>query len=189
VKPLIIALMLGFVTVATVVGFGLYDVAADRPHWNSTKWLLETARDRAIARRAQDIIVPQLKPMDNQTLIEAVVGFANMCVGCHTPPGGSPNALALGLNPPAPDLVDAARRRPTTELFWITKHGIRMTGMPAWSVTHSDKELWSLVNLILKFPEFGETEYMELLETGRASGIEHHHNHDHNHDHSDHGHN
>ena len=26
------------------------------------------------------------------------------------------------------------------ELFWVTKHGIKMTGMPAWGATHGDTD-------------------------------------------------
>ena len=31
------------------------------------------------------------------------------------------------------------------ELLWITKHGIRMTGMPAFGITHDDEEIWKIV--------------------------------------------
>jgi mono/diheme cytochrome c family protein len=35
-----------------------------------------------------------------------------------------------------------------SQLFWIIKHGIRNTGMPAWSSMLSDEEIWQLVSLL-----------------------------------------
>jgi hypothetical protein len=46
------------------------------------------------------------------------------------------------LYPPSPDLAKAAALYSPAELFWIIKHGIKMTGMPAWN-DHSDDELWT----------------------------------------------
>lgn len=107
-----------------------------------------------------------------------MVGYQDMCAACHTPPGDSPSALTRGLNPPAPDLAEAAQQRTPAELFWVTKHGIRMSGMPAWGPTHSDEELWPVVALVTRFPDFGGNDYGNLLEAAREAGVEHHHHHD-----------
>jgi hypothetical protein len=37
------------------------------------------------------------------------------------------------LYPSPPDLAKAALLYSSAELFWILEHGIKMTGMPAWS--------------------------------------------------------
>ena len=37
---------------------GLYNIAADVPHTQPVYWLLETARERSVAVRARDIVVP-----------------------------------------------------------------------------------------------------------------------------------
>jgi hypothetical protein len=37
---------------------GLYNIAADVPHTQPVYWLFETVRDRSIAARAHNIIVP-----------------------------------------------------------------------------------------------------------------------------------
>jgi mono/diheme cytochrome c family protein len=186
-----VLLALGLVAVAGPAAWvysGRVQVAADVEHHALTHWLLETARERAVARAARRV-QERLPALGKDQLLEAVAGFEDMCAGCHVPPGRAASALARGLNPAAPDLVRAARERTGAELFWVTRHGIRMTGMPAWGITHSDNELWPLVALILRFPEFGAGEYERLLEEAKAAGIEHDHDHDHGHHHEhDHGH-
>jgi hypothetical protein len=42
-----------------------------------------------------------------------------------------------GQYPRAPELRRKTNLTPA-EQFWIVKHGVKMTGMPAWGVTHDD---------------------------------------------------
>lgn len=184
-KVLIAALLLAMVGGGAAIYTGAYPVGAAEKHWPLTHRLLVAARERSVMRAARMVDEPQLL-LSEDMLLSAVVGFEDMCAVCHAPPGRSPTALARGLNPPAPDLAIAARERTAAELYWVTRHGIRMTGMPAWGVTHSDDELWPLVALIRHFPELGEGEYERLLATARAAGVDHDHEHEHSHD--DHAH-
>lgn len=78
-------------------------------------------------------------------------GCAAMYQECHLGPGVEPTPLHLGLNPTAPELLQAHDRGPKY-LFWTIKHGIRMTGMPAWGVTHADEELWDVVAFLQRMP-------------------------------------
>jgi len=43
------------------------------------------------------------------------------------------------------------------------KHGIKITGMPAWGVTHSDKPLWDVVAFLQKLPELTPDQYRTLV--------------------------
>jgi hypothetical protein len=47
---------------AAAVGIyaGLYNIAADVPHTQPVYWLFETVRDRSIAARARNTIVPNV---------------------------------------------------------------------------------------------------------------------------------
>ena len=185
-----IKLFIGFLVLAVLgTGAWLYTgavpVGADQDHWRITYWLLETVRERSVSRAARDVEVHLPRELEGEALLTAVAGYEDMCAACHAPPGRSPSALAQGLNPPAPDLARVAGERTPAELFWVTRHGIRMTGMPAWGETHSDEELWPLVALMLRFPELADGEYDQLLEEAVAAGIEHHHDHDHDHHHHD----
>jgi hypothetical protein len=63
------------------------------------------------------------------------------------------------------------------ELFWIMKHGIRMTGMPAWG-DHSDDELWATVAFIEKLPGMTEQDYAKLVAASRAQAGHPHESHE-----------
>ena len=54
----------------------------------------------------------------------------------------------------------------------MTKNGIKMTGMPAWGVTHDDDAIWPVVAFITKLPELDATQYQALL--AHAKGMGHH---------------
>ena len=45
----------------------------------------------------------------------------------------------------------------------MAKHGIKMTGMPAWGVTHSDKLLWDVVAFLQKLPKLTPDQYRALV--------------------------
>ena len=55
--------------------------------------------------------------------------FAEHCAVCHGAPGVPKGDNANGLYPQPPDLAITAKRYTGGELFWIIKHGIKMTGM------------------------------------------------------------
>ncbi|MFU8832924.1 MAG: c-type cytochrome [Wenzhouxiangella sp.] len=176
---------------------GRLNIAADEAHWPITDRILGAVRENSVNRQARGVEPRRPELIDELEMFEAIIGYEDMCAVCHTPPGGSSTAMARGLNPPPPDLADAVGERTPAELFWVTKHGIRMTGMPAWGLTHSDDELWPLIALITRFPDFADADYGDLLAAAREAGVEHHHHHhddehehehehDHEHDHHDH---
>ena len=148
---------------AAAVGIysGLYNIAADVPHTQPLYWLLETIRERSVEARARDIIVPNdLK--DPNRISRGAGQYADMCSGCHLAPGMKRTEISQGLYPRAPEL-----RRTTTltpeEQFWVVKHGIKMTGMPAWGVTHADDLLWDVVAFVRKLPELSPEQYETLV--------------------------
>jgi mono/diheme cytochrome c family protein len=124
----------------------------------------------SIARHSRDIEVPDLT---DETLVSAGVNdFDAMCVACHGAPGRSPDAVGNGLNPPAPDLAESGSQMSPAELFWVTKHGVKMTGMPAWGATHDDDALWPVVAFMTRLPELNAASYQALLVS--AQGMGHH---------------
>jgi len=90
--------------------------------------------------------------------------YADMCSGCHLAPGMKRTEISQGLYPRAPEL-----RRTTTltpeEQFWVVTHGIKMTGMPAWGVTHDDALLWDVVAFVRKLPELTPEQYKTLVKS------------------------
>ena len=153
-----------------VIATGWYNVAATEPHLEMTRAILATVTKRSVGVRARDIRAPDLSTPD---LVRAgAAHYAENCALCHGAPGREPDELAKGLTPPPPDLAKAARDWSPPELYWIVKHGIRMTGMPAWGPTHSDDELWAIVAFLVRLPRMSAQEYGALTEGAKER---HHH--------------
>jgi mono/diheme cytochrome c family protein len=95
-----------------------------------------------------------------------------MCTGCHLAPGLPENEMRPGLNPKPPLLAHGAPGDPAEE-FWIVKHGIKMTAMPAWGRTHSDAEMWNIVAFLQLLPKLSPQQYRALV--AKAAG---HHQHE-----------
>ena len=53
------------------------------------------------------------------------------------------------------------------ELFWIVKHGIKYTGMPAWPGQARDDEVWAMVAFLRRLPQMSVDEYRSMAEGGR----------------------
>ena len=109
---------------------------------------------------------------DDALVFAGANDFNSMCLGCHGAPGQPPKAMGLGLNPSPPDLAKSALEMSSAELFWVTKYGIKMTGMPSWGATHDDDSIWPVVAFIMKLPDLGVTQYQDLLIN--AKGMGHH---------------
>ncbi len=165
-----IAVAIGVIAVIGFAYSGIYDVSAASSHGSIVNWLLSTTSHSSIERQAKDIEVPSL---NGDALARAGVNdFNGMCAGCHGAPGQDPEAMGQGLNPPPPDLAESAAEMSPAELFWVTKNGIKMTGMPAWGATHDDDAIWPVVAFMTRLPELDESGYQELLAS--AEGLGHH---------------
>lgn len=161
-KTLINALIVLVVLAAAAAAFfysGAYNVAADEPHWRITERVLTLLRERSIEARAGELVPPDLS--DEKRIATGAGEYAEMCQSCHLAPGLADTELRKGLYPRPPDLARQSRRDPR-EAFWIVKHGIKTTGMPAWGPTHDDDTLWSLVAFLQTLPGMDEKRYREL---------------------------
>jgi mono/diheme cytochrome c family protein len=147
---------------------GIYNVAATDPHWGITRWAMETVRTRSIKAHAAGIQVPPGLG-DPPNIAMGVDHFAAHCAVCHGAPGVPKSDIAHGLYPPPPDLAVTASEYSPAELFWILKHGIKMSGMPAWN-DHSDAELWATVAFLQRLPGMSEQDYATLLMASIAHG-------------------
>ena len=140
---------------------GLYNIAADVPHTQPVYWLLDTIGQRSVVARARDIVVPN--DLDDANRISKGAGqYAEMCSGCHLAPGMKRTEISQGLYPRAPELRRGTDLTPA-EQFWIVKHGLKMTGMPAWGVTHDDELLWDVVAFVRNLPELTPDQYEALV--------------------------
>jgi len=141
------------------IAVGGYDIGADTPHWEMTRKVMEVVRDRSIAVRANQIEVPDLQ--DEQLVLKGAGQYAAMCVNCHLAPEQSDSEIRPGLYPKPPNLSEQ-RIDPKTA-FWVIKHGLKMTGMPAWGLGHDDATIWSIVAFVTKLPGLSAEHYKDLV--------------------------
>jgi len=139
---------------------GWYNVSAMNEESGIMKWVLSTTSDNSVESRSQDIPIPDL--VDSLMIKEGFEYYNEMCVSCHGAPGKEETELSKGLNPHAPYLVNYAKRMDPKIAFWITKNGIKMTGMPAWGKTHSDEQIWTIVAFMKKLPNISGEEYEKM---------------------------
>jgi hypothetical protein len=71
--------------------------------------------------------------------------------------------------PQPPVLTDSAKEWSPSELFWIIRNGIKMSGMPAWPA-RSDDDLWDIIAFLQKLPSMSEQEYANLVKEAIAAG-------------------
>jgi mono/diheme cytochrome c family protein len=156
----ILVVLSTIVAVSAVLYKGVFNVGADVPHSRVLYELLEFTRARSIAVRAQQIEVPPL--VDSTLVAQGARDYAEMCVECHLAPDTKESELRQGLYPKPPDLtkpIDAS----AAEMYWVIKHGIKMSAMPAWGRTHSDARIWAMVAFIKQLPTLNPEQYLELI--------------------------
>jgi mono/diheme cytochrome c family protein len=165
---LLTGLTLGFViAIAALIWSGLYNIGADDPHTRPIYAVLEFARDRSIARRAEAIPVPDLSAPE--AAAQGAGNYDAMCTGCHLTPGAPPTELSRGLYPAPPNLSQVAVD--PAEAFWIIKHGIKASGMPAWGESMDDAYIWNMVAFLQVLPKLDAAGYRDLV--ARSGGHAH----------------
>jgi mono/diheme cytochrome c family protein len=160
------ALVIAATLAALAIGGGLfiesgyYDIGADDHH---TKWalaIIERLRERSIEVRARTIEVPTTLE-DSRGIALGAQRYAALCAGCHLAPGATKSDIRSGLYPHPPNLAQEDVQ-PAPRAFWIIKHGIKMSAMPAWSKTLDDASIWDVVAFIRKMPAMTPETYREL---------------------------
>jgi len=202
----IVKLVVGLVIAGAAAGAGLvysgaYNMAADEPHWPPTERFLQTLRERSIAMRIQNVEVP-VDLGDAKRVTRGAGNYDAMCAGCHLRPGMDDSEIRKGLYPQPPKLTESGADRRTSGIgasaarqFWIIKHGIKASGMPAWSRGGvDDATIWDMVALLQKLPEFSAEDYAAAVAASEghthAGSADHHeapatqHEHKDDHEHS-----
>ncbi|MDH4583087.1 cytochrome c [Pseudomonas sp. BN415] len=161
IKTLAIASTAAVAGIMGAAYVGLFNVGADDPHWAPVHAFLTMARERSIAVRARDLEVPNLK---DEALIRAGAGnYNSMCIGCHLAPGVAQTELSQSLYPAPPNLAKVGVDGNPANAFWIIKHGIKATGMPAWGKSMGDQYIWGMVAFLQQLPSLDAEQYRALV--------------------------
>jgi cytochrome c553 len=121
---------------------------ADAKPSHMERWAASRSLDATIKREMPTQSNP-IPPTDTNYLA-AIKLYGENCSVCHGVPGERPSSIAIGLYQHAPQLAQhGVEDDEDGETFWKIKHGIRMTGMPAFTRTLADDQIWTLA-LFLK---------------------------------------
>ena len=136
---------------------GLYNIGADAPHSGLVYNALQELRERSIESRSRSIVPPA--DLSSPKRIAAGAGlYAGMCTGCHVGPGVEKSELSQGLYPQAPELARGTDLT-AAQQFWVIKHGVKLTAMPAWGKTHDDQLIWNMVAFLQALPKLSPEQY------------------------------
>jgi mono/diheme cytochrome c family protein len=143
-----------------VVYTGAFNVAATEDHTSLTRWAFDTAFRNSVERRASGSTAPgDITP----AMVEAgASAYKSMCQHCHAGPGVEREKWASGMRPRPPHLTEAAARWEIHQIFWIAKHGVKMTGMPAFGPSHEDQTLWGIAAFVSELPAMSPERYKQI---------------------------
>lgn len=140
------------IVVAALIGFGLLKSGfvpanADAKAGGLELWAAGTSLAATLKKDAPK--GPNPVPLTDANLVEGVKLYADHCAVCHGS-ARQASAIARGEYPAPPQLAaDGVEDDPEGYTYWKVKHGIRLTGMPAWTGTLDDRQIWTLA-LFLK---------------------------------------
>ena len=142
------------------VAAGLVPVAASQGHWDATRALLQFAMRRSVHTHTLGVQAP---PLDDPALVLKGAGhYASGCLPCHGAPGRGRARVVLGMTPKPPFLPAGTGALRDEELFWIVRHGIKYTAMPAWPALAREDEVWAMVAFLRAQPRMSAGEFRAL---------------------------
>jgi mono/diheme cytochrome c family protein len=156
----IILQTLGAVILATS---GIYNIAADQPHFEPVAWFLKTASAQSVRFHSRPERVPNLS--DASLVKQGFVLCRKNCQPCHGAPGVANDLAGRGINPKPPPLADLGNDWDDLQLFWTVSHGLKMSGMPAFDQRLSDRDRWATVAFLRRVVLLSPADYARLAAT------------------------
>ncbi|MEJ7930155.1 cytochrome c [Ramlibacter sp. AN1015] len=160
IAGLMAALAVLAVGALALVYSGSYNVAATEEHASLTRWAFDTTMRRSVRQRAEDF--QRTEAVTEAMLSAGARDYHATCQHCHGGPGARRADWAEAMRPRPPHLAEAAAEWEPGEIFWIVKHGIKMTGMPAFGPSHDDAALRSIVAFVKALPAMTPERYQAL---------------------------
>jgi len=144
---------------AAFIGSGVYNIGADDHHTKIALTIIEQLRERSIAARSSSIEAHFVE--DPVRIAAGAQHYSALCVGCHLAPGVTKSDVRRGLYPHPPNLAQEEPQQ-AQRAFWVIKHGIKMSAMPAWGMTLDDAAIWDTVAFMRKMPDMTPETYQHL---------------------------
>jgi cytochrome c553 len=149
-----------------VAASGIIPIPASSGHWPMTRWLLVFSMRRSVALHSMRIKAP---PLGERALVVKGAGAYDLsCRPCHGSPDIPHPRVAQAMLPRPPYLAPIIKEWTTPQLFYIVKHGVKFTGMPAWPAQTRDDEVWAVVAFLLELPKLDAAAYQRLAQSRGA---------------------
>ena len=140
---------------------GIVPIKASSGHWPITTWFLQLAKHRSVATHTLGLKAPALD--EPQLVLKGAGHYETGCRPCHGSPELRHPRIVQQMLPPPPYLPPRLSAWEPDELFYIVKHGIKFTGMPAWPARQRDDEVWAMVAFLRALPTLDAAAYRRLV--------------------------
>ena len=150
-RPFVAGMIVGGLLLTLVV-FGYFlagqaPVATDAEPMPFEKYLAKQALHKTLERN-----MPRSVPIpaDEANYLAGAESYKANCAFCHGLPGKPMTAIAKGMFPKPPELMQGkgVTDDPPEETYWKVVHGIRLTGMPGFRGNLSDTQAWQVSILL-----------------------------------------
>ena len=148
---------------------GIYNVAASDPHTKFTEWITHETMIHSARRHAASIEAP--RRFTAEQVAAGFCAYETHCVACHGAAAVAREQWVAGMEPSPPYLLDATSKWTRSELFWIVKNGIKMTGMPSWRDSMSDAQVWEVVAWLEASRRLPPRTYRQWRAQGRCGAV------------------
>jgi mono/diheme cytochrome c family protein len=138
---------------------GFAEVRGDLPPSNWEKAFMFSSAHASVRRHAPEL--PNPIPPTEGNLIAGAKIYSDECSGCHGAVGKA-DETGDSLYPPIPQLSVVGTTYTEAQIFWVAKHGIRLSGMFANGKWDSDQKLWTVAAYIKRIKSLPPRVQQEL---------------------------
>lgn len=139
---------------------GIIPIKASSGHWAITRWFLNFSKERSVSTHSLGTEVPPLG--EPRLILKGAGAYETNCKACHGSPSLENPRVAEFMTPRPPYLPTTLHKWDSEELFYIVKHGIKFTGMPAWPAQQRDDEVWAMVAFLRSLSAIDAETYQRL---------------------------
>ncbi len=167
--PIVALGAVGAIGAIIVISAGLPDLAASVPHPQGWAELLHYTFKQSVAHQSDDLVVPADQAAT--PVAKGAMLFDAVCANCHGRPQLGQSLVVLAMRPQPQYLPKVIGQFNDRELFWIVKHGVKYSAMPAWPTQRRDDEIWSIVAFLRQLPHLDAAAYARLTDPVPAPTI------------------
>ncbi|WP_315764323.1 c-type cytochrome [Sphingomonas sp. Y38-1Y] len=153
--------LVGLIGAMLLAMTGVLNLAASTPHPQGWASFLHFAFQRSVAFHSRNLQPPA--EINSAALIEkGATHYDRVCSNCHGAPGMGQNPIAMSMRPQPQYLMGSLKDYSPSELFWIVKHGVKYSAMPAWPAGDRDDEVWAMVAFLRAMKSMNYEQYRSI---------------------------